>query len=886
MLARLVRHFALLIGPALLLVVPVAVAPVAAVAATERGTASPPAFRLGDAASPTRYELHLAIDPRAADFSGEVAIELDVHRAAEVLWLNATALDIDKVTVTQEGREIPATIIAGGEDFIGLRAGFASGSARVRFAYRGKLDSLLVEGLFRQQEGGEWYVLSQFQAIAARRALPCFDEPGWKTPWRITIDAPAANVVVANTPQTSAAAIAERPGWLRHAFADTRPLPTYLVALAVGPFDVVDGGIAGANHTPLRYLTPKGRGREARYAAAVTPRLLARLEDYFGIPYPFIKLDSITIPHLVTFGAMENAALITYGAELMLADAHEETPRFRELYASLAAHEMAHMWFGDLVTLAWWDDTWLNEAFASWMGSKVEYALQPAWDNGVQSGKSRHAALLADRLASARSIASPVENRNAIDDAFDDITYNKGEEVLAMFEAWIGPERFRAGVRAFLRKHSFGTATSEDFFRALGEAAGDSQAAVRGFKAFVSQPGAPLVDAALRCEGRAELEVRQQRFRPKGSRAPELEWTTPACFRYSVEGKEATHCAAIDKDTRKVELPVFESCPDWIVGNAGGRGHYVMRYEPALLRRIVARAASLPQAEAQALARDTLLQADAGLVPIESGFIVADAALAHESPNVRLAGEALLEGLRDDWLTAAQRKEKARIVARRLMPIARDLGWLPRPGDSDDLRELRPVVMRFAADRDEGAQLRAEARALALRWSADPASVDATVAPAALDVAGRFADAATFAKLESALLASENPRDRSRLLGALVRARDPPLRNRALALALATSAGKPRLDGRSAFTLLEKALRDDENRPAAFDYVRRNFAAVEAKLPKDTPSTLLIPMGRLCTPAHRAAFAALGDRAPRYMSGALRHAQALESIDLCLAARK
>jgi alanyl aminopeptidase len=581
MLARFVRHLVLF------------VVPVAAIAAMDRDP-MPPAFRLGDAATPSRYELHLAIDPRASDFTGDVAIELEVQRATEVLWLNATALTIDKVTFTQGGRDIPVTIVPGGEDFIGLRGRFASGAARVRFTYRGKLDPLLVEGLFRQQDGNEWYVLSQFEAISARRAFPCFDEPAWKTPWRVTVDAPAANVVVANTPQTDAAAIADRPGWWRHEFAETRPLPTYLVALAVGPFDVVNGGTAGVNHTPLRYLTPKGRGREARYAAAITPRLVERLEDYFGIPYPFEKLDSITIPHLVTFGAMENVGLITYGSELMLADAHEETPHFRELYAGLAAHEIAHMWFGNLVTLKWWDDTWLNEAFASWMGSKVVYAFQPAWDNGVQSGKSRHAALVADRLASARSIAAPVDNRNAIDDAFDDITYNKGEEVLAMFEAWLGPDRFKAGVRGFLRKHSYGTATSDDFFRALGQAAGESEMVIGALKGFVNQPGAPLIDLRLNCESTPTIEVRQRRLRPKGSTMQELEWTTPACFHYRVAGKDLQQCAEITAQSGSVELRNAPSCPSWIVGNAGGRGHYVVRYWPELLRQIASRAARLP----------------------------------------------------------------------------------------------------------------------------------------------------------------------------------------------------------------------------------------------------------------------------------------------------
>jgi alanyl aminopeptidase len=855
---------------------------------------TPPAFRLGDAAAPIHYDARLAIDPRASTFTGEITIELAVKRAAPVLWLNATDLEIDTVVVTQEDRAVPVSILRGGEDFVGLRGAFAAGNARVRFAYRGKLDALAVDGLFRQRERGDWYALSQFQPLGARRAFPCFDEPGWKTPWRLTIDAPGENLVAANTPATSASAIADRPGWWRHEFAETRPLPSYLVALAVGPFDVLAGGTAGARRTPLRYLAPRGRGAEARYAAEVTPKLLASLEEYFAIPYPFGKLDSAPIPQLVTFGAMENVGLITYGSELFLAHPHEETPRFRESYAGIAAHEIAHMWFGNFATLAWWDDTWLNEAFASWVGSKVQYALDPAWDTGVSATKSRNQALFADRLASARSIAAPVETRNSIDDAFDDITYNKGEEVLAMFEAWIGPERFRKAVRSFLLAHAYGTATSADFFRAAGEASGDPDRVVGALKGFVNQPGAPLIDLALRCRdvGAPQIEVKQQRFRPRGSTMRELAWTTPACFSYSAGGKSVSECHEVssrpaDAGPQLIELGEASSCPAWIVGNAGGRGHYIVRYEPGLWLRIASRASAIPSHELQALVRDTLLQVDAGLLSIDLGLSMAESAFRHASPSVRLAVVDLMAGLRDEWLTPAQLKEKGRIVEQSMLPVARDLTWTPRAQDSDETVALRPALLRFVADRLEGAGLRAEARVLALRWIAEPSSVDATVAKEAVEVAGRFADSETFERLESAALAVESTRERLILLGALARVRDAKLRERALALSLAAEGGKPRLDGRSAFSLLNRALHDDENRAASLAYVVANLDAIEAKLPKDTPASLLAPMGHACAAAERTAIErAFAARAGRWMTGPLRYAQALESVELCIAAHR
>jgi cytosol alanyl aminopeptidase len=234
--------------------------------------------------------------------------------------------------------------------------------------------------------------------------------------------------------------------------------------LAVGPFDLVAGVRAGAAATPLGYLAPRGRGPELAAARESTPALLAILEEYFGTPYPFPKLDTVPIPSTLNFGAMENAGMITYRESLMLARPYEDTEVFRRRYASVAAHEMAHQWSGDLVTLAWWDDTWLNEAFATWMSRKAVGKYRPDWERGWSGGQSRRRALEADRLASARSIHNPVLAETDIAGAFDAITYDKGAGVLAMFEAWLGPDAFRAGVRGYLAKHAYGSATSHDFF--------------------------------------------------------------------------------------------------------------------------------------------------------------------------------------------------------------------------------------------------------------------------------------------------------------------------------------------------------------------------------------------------------------------------------------
>ena len=846
---------------------------------------TPPAFRLGDVATPLSYEAQLAIDPRETEFAGEIRIRFRFNRATPVLWLNATSLHIESAAFEQGDRKIAVEILPGGEDFLGFEAkgdAFSAGEAVASLRYRASFDGISARGLFRQPERGDWYVISQFESLSARRAFPCFDEPGWKTPWRLTIDAPSSEQVVSNTPEMNAIDVPGRAGWRRHAFKETKPLPSYLIALAVGPFDVVDGGTAGINKTPLRYFAPRGRGAEVRYAKESTPRFLEILEDYFGMPYPFEKLDSVSVPQ-VPFGAMENVGMITYGSTLLLATPHEETARFQRSFARVAAHEVAHMWFGNLVTLAWWDDVWLNEAFASWMEEKVLGRYRSAWSDGFRQNLSRTQAITADRLASARTIANPVRVKDDVTGAFDSITYDKGAQVLSMFEGWFTPRRFREGVQLFLKRHAWATATSQDFFRALGEASGREERSLQIFNAFIAQPGVPLLDVALDCGARQPvLDVSQQRLRPAGSTAAEMRWVTPVCFSYSSKGRQGSQCREIANGSQRVELPNVASCPDWVVGNAAGGGHYVVRYDAALVKRIAGQVQAIPGPEVLAMLSNATLLAVAGLIAPQQALALAGAALGHSSPAVQENAVRLLVELRDEWLAPEALRLKREIVGRRAEPLARKVAWREGRGESASMSALRATLLPFVAQADRGTRHRSEARALALRWLADHESIPANLAPAVLNTAGRFADAALYPKLEAAMLASQDRRDRNALLFALAKVRDDRLRARAFSLAIHKD-----LSGIDSLNLLEEALKDDANRRPAFDFVRANFDALVEKLPQHSPGRLMVPMGKLCTAKDRQDFVDFfRDRASRFLGGELRYAQALESIELCVAARK
>jgi alanyl aminopeptidase len=851
------------------------------------GATPAPTFRLGDNVAPTSYALRLAIDPRGDTFGGAVRIEVRVKEAAPVIWLHAEELDSLEATFTQDGKSVAAEVTRASDQIVGLapQGGAAPGDATLEIRFQGAIEPKDTRGLFRQRVGDDWYAMTQFEAVSARRAFPCFDEPGWKTPWQVTIDAPDGDRVVSNTPEEGAQAAPDRAGWTRHVFARTKPLPTYLVAYGVGPFDFVAGGTAGQQKTPLGYVAPRGRGAETRFAKESTPQLLEHLEAYFGRPYPYEKLDSATIPATVGFGAMENVGMITYSSELMLARPRDESLAFRRAWASVASHEMAHQWFGDLVTTTWWNDIWLNEAFATWMARKNLAAWKPEWQEGWRSGEGRRRALHADRLMSARRVANPVDSIDDIYSAFDGITYSKGAEVLAMFESAVGPERFQAGVRKYLADHAYGSATSDDFFQAIADATEAPGQIVEGFRSFIDQAGLPLIEVRLRCREGAppRLEVRPHRFVSKGRKdTGNARWLTPACFRYGVKGEMHKQCAEI-RGRQSVVLDTPQ-CPDWVTGNADGAGHWVARLEESTQQGRLSHLRELPEREAIAVGDDAKVLLQSGLMTPADAIATARELSLHRSPGTRHAAVEILDALRDGMMDVEERRAFDRLVAERIVPSALKLGWTPRAGESLDQQELRAVLLPYAARMPVGSRLRSEARVLALRWLDDPAGIDASVIEPVLQTAGRFADAALFDRLQQALATHHDKRERSHILGALAAVSAPALRDRAYAVALREESGDAAFDGRDAMTFFEKALEDKGNRSAAFAFARTHWAELHRKWPSDSEAWLLQPMGELCTAEERREFAGYFAQASQSMHGGDRaYAQALESIDICVA---
>lgn len=845
---------------------------------------TPPTLRLPTIAQPTSYRVRLTLDPAKQTFDGAMDLELELSTATPILWLNGKELEIDSARVSAQGVDMPVSVVAGGDEFIGFRfkRPVGPGPVELHLDYSGKVDATSTSGMFHQQEGGNWYLFTDFEPTDARRVFPCFDEPSYKVPWQLTMDVPAGLTAVTNTPQASSEQLGN--GLQRIVFRQTKPLPSYLIALAVGPFDVVDAGTAGQNHVPLRILAPHGKAAQADYAKELMPEALARLESYFGIAFPYAKLDAVAIPQTVSFGAMENAGMITYVESSILAPPSERTAEFKHRAGRYIVHETSHQWFGDLVTMSWWNDLWLNESFASWMEDRILSVWMPEWHRDVVQVDVRDSALQSDLLPSARRIRQPIESLDDITNAFDNVTYRKGASIIQMFEAWMGPETFRRGVRRYLEAHRFGNATAEDFLAAL-QAEGPPGTAT-AFKTFLEQVGAPALKVDLQCaEGAApRLALEQSRLHPLGVAGMGQEtWRLPVCIRYGTSSVERRACTLLSDRTGGISVGDVGTCPDWVEANDHSLGYYRTVYAPS--------------------ARSRLLQNGLNHLSVAErvGFLGDESALS--VTGQRTMGEVLdlipTFARNDAWQLVSRSAEITERVGKHLVPEemrpnyarfirdvfgerARRLGFTAAAGDSDDTRQLRKSIVALVAGRGEDPELIGEAKRLADAWLQDHSAVNAGMVGPVLNVAARNGDEATFERFVKALAKEPERRDRMRLYTALGAFREPRLQARALALLLAPDA-----DLREVGRILSSSLSDDSTRQQAWDFFTENFDVLWKRMPRGYAPYLPYFGAGFCDDAHGKAVRAFFTPRLDELRGAKRTlAQVLEIIETCAGLRE
>ena len=560
-----------------------------------------PRGRLSGVAQPAAYRVEMKVDPRETHFSGRVLIDVNLETSSPGIWMHGAGLDVASVKVTAGGETRPATwteVDPTGVVWVGFPNRVHAGDIMLDIDYTAAFDANLA-GLFRVEEKGEAYALAKSESIQARRFLPSFDEPGFKAPFDITLIVPDDMLAIGNTPIASR--VPDQPGYDRVTFLRTRPLSTYLLSVAVGNFEKVSAGTIPVNAlrdwpVPLTGYARAGKGEELEAILSITPAMVEFFEDALQQPYPYEKLDIIAAPQWPS-GATELAAAITYRESRILAN-EKSGALFLRSMKGVHAHELSHMWFGDLVTPPWWDDLWLKEGIASWAEPAVLGFLEPDGGHDIQAVAEAVSAMELDSLASARAVAQPITENADIRNAYDAITYNKGQAVLGMVDAWFGPEAFRQALGRYIAEYADGAADSAEFFQAIGKSTGNRDIG-RSLKSFVTQNGVPLLETELQCTSiGAKVTLEQSRYRPLGSDAdPARHWIIPVCVSWREDGKSGRSCTLMQ--ARRQVMPLEgASCPDMYHPNANGTGYYRFNLAGDGWDRLIGALPDLPATEA------------------------------------------------------------------------------------------------------------------------------------------------------------------------------------------------------------------------------------------------------------------------------------------------
>jgi alanyl aminopeptidase len=739
-------------------------------------------LRLPEGVRATSQSVFLDLDPAKLDYRGSVRIDLTVAAARPDICFHA--LRVDMKTITLRGAKTALPLVAKAEDEEGfvrakpIRGGsIAPGRYTLEIEFENDFDERAIS-LYRLKVADVWYAFTQFEAADARAAFPCFDEPSVKIPYQIEVRIPAGLDAVSNTPIVSNRAAR---GARTVRFQRTKPLPSYLLALAIGEFEYTP--IPGTS-VPARVVTLKGKRHLTAPVVALTPPLLAALERYFGRRYPYEKLDLIAVPEY-TYGAMENPGAITYSDQYLLFDAKSMSAQQRRTLAQFTAHELSHMWFGDLVTMEWWNDLWLNESFAEWMGDRTVGEVYPEFDLAVAGLSETEKAYAEDSRLTARAIRQEVTNVVNLLQNADALTYQKGQSVIGMLERWLGPDTFRRGVLTYLKRHQWGNASEGDLWRALSEASGRDVAAVGA--SYFDQPGIPLVRAELLAGG--AIRLRQSRFLNFGLRdSVERRWSIPIVMRYPTLAGTREQVLLLRDAEATIQLSGLSEPPPWIQLNANQTGYYRWRVvgDDAMSRLAEDAVSVLSPRERYGFLLNATALLKSGDMP---GDEYAKLLLAFgEDPDPSVVN-AVADGVKlmsTYFVTEDLEAPFASYVHRALGGALERIGTSPAAAEPPTAAEARPSLFALLADEGGDEELRAYAKAQTDRYlrgdAVDPSLLGAYLRTAALD-----GDAELFERLCRKFENDPVPSERRRLLGAIGSFRRPDLEERALAYNLASS---------------------------------------------------------------------------------------------------
>ncbi len=712
---------------------------------------------------PSHYRIRLEPDLERHTFEGSVTIDLDVVEATETITLHAVDLDISDVALERSGERMAMTSMTTDEDYQRVMFGFESlvrpGPAQLHIRFSGELNDRLhgfYRSTFEDVDGvTQTIATTQFQATDARRAFPCFDEPAMKATFGITLVVPTDVLTVSNTPETSRTITED--GRIEISFADTMKMSSYLVAFVVGPFEVTDP--VDVDGVPLRVVTRRGTTHLADFALEAAAFCLRYLSDYYGIPYPSDKIDLVAIPDFAA-GAMENLGCVTFRETALLVDLDTASQGELIRVLDVIGHELAHMWFGDLVTMEWWNGIWLNEAFATFMEMKATDAMKPEWKRWSTFGSTeRPWAFDVDALATSRPVEFAVGSPEEANEMFDALTYGKGSAVLRMMEQFLGEAQFRSGVSAYLRRHAHGNTVTADLWSALDDASHTDVGSI--MDSWILQAGHPLLDVVV--DGPA-IRLDQHRYLALPDESDQTAWKIPVQIRGAIDGRPFVVKRLVTGASETINL---DGEPDWLIANAGGHGFYRTAYDQATFDGLLDHLDELEDLERFVTVDDAWAFVQNGHRSVHE-YVDLAMAFRHESEfAIWQTITSSIADIRHHVVPDDKLEAFADVVRALYGPLFDHLGWEPRPEDSSLDRRLRGLALSALGLQAADPAVIERAGITSAEWLAGPASIDPDVAQAALFITSAQGDAATVEHLLAAKREAPTPQIEMRILQAI-----------------------------------------------------------------------------------------------------------------------
>lgn len=777
------------------------------------------AQRLPRTVVPGNYKLLLDPDIGQQKFSGEETITVQVQQSTSEIVLNSLDLEISSAEATAEGKTLTAQVTYDKPSEMArllfaqpLRAGVAS----LHLTFSGRLTAGL-RGLYLSKSARRQYAVTQFEGTYARMMFPGFDEPGYKATFDLAVIADKGDTAISNGRIIKDEPL---PGSGRHkiTFSTSPRMSTYLVALAIGDWQCLERAVDGV---PIRVCAEPDKKQYGQFALEAAAQSVHFYNQWYGIKYPFEKLDMLAIPDY-EWGGMENTASIFYRDTALLMDEKTASVFSKRGHATVVAHEIAHQWFGDLVTAAWWDDIWLNEGFASWMQRKPIMAWHPEWRLEEDEAATAQRVIGQDSLSAARAIHGDPRTSAEIKEMFDGITYEKGAAVLGMLESYVGPDVFRNGVNAYLQAHANGNATSADFWQAVAKVSGKPVDKI--MPTFVMQPGVPLVTVSGSCHvDHTPLVVEQERFylsSQVGGKASDQQWQIPVCTKSAKPWPSKCFLLAAKKEEQRIN-----QC-GWLMANRDAKGYYRVFYQnPKNLMNVAAAAENeLTVPERIALVEDTWAMTRAGKEPV--GFFLNVARELRPERN-RLVVEFIadhMDTLGRSLVPEQNQKVYRDLVRQQFEPLAKEVGWSAGANDSDEQKALRASLLGILGGTGDPEAV-AAAQKITQAYIKDPGAIEGTIIGPALEVSAENGDTALYDQLTEAMGHARSVEDYYHFLFALTSFRQPELARRTLGL---VDQGKVRQQ--DYVRLFPALLAESPAREIAWDYLKAHWDGLAEKV--------------------------------------------------------